>query len=148
MSDSPSSILILPSRLQRHCVGCRTLFTPNPRVGDRQKTCGKSICRKTHRAAFRRAYRKKNIQSERDIEKKRKESRGPDFWKNYRRDHPESTARNQANSMLKKRLLKAGLQRQLDIVQLVDPPEKLNSLTEFATSHRWLLCKCLLKTAA
>lgn len=148
MSDSPSAILILTPRLQRHCVGCRTLFAPNPRVGDRQKTCGKFTCRKAHRAAFRRAYRNKNHQSEQDIEKKRKNSRGPDFWKKYRRDHPESTARNRANSLLKKRLLKAGLQRQLDIVQLIDPPEKLNSLLEFATSHRSLLFECLLKTAA
>jgi hypothetical protein len=44
--------------------------------------------------------------------------------------------------------LKAGLQRQLDIVQLIDPPGKLEQVIGFATSHRSLLCECLGKSAA
>jgi hypothetical protein len=49
---------------------------------------------------------------------------------------------------LRKKLKKAGLQRQLDIVQLIDPPEKLATLVEFATSHRSLLEECRVKPAA
>jgi hypothetical protein len=134
--------------LQRQCDCCREGFTPNPRLWARQRTCGKASCLKVHRAAYRRQYRSENHQAEQDIQKKRRESRPRDHWKNYRRDHPVASARNRANSRLRKRLEKAGLQRQLDIVQLVDPPEKLDVMYRFATSHRSLLGECLRKSAA
>jgi hypothetical protein len=144
----PKEVRIRATGLQRRCVCCQERFRPHPRLRDRQKTCGKASCRKSHRAAFRREYRKKNPQAEQDIQKKRRESRSPEFWKNYRREHPLSTARNRANSRLRKQLAKVGLQRQLDIVQLVDPPGKLDTLMGFATSHRSLLCECLGRSAA
>ena len=149
MPDSKKVRIRTPiSRLQRHCVCCHVRFRPNPRLRDRQKTCGKDTCRKEHRAAYRRRYRKRNPQAEQDIQKKRQESRPPEFWKNYRRDHPNSTARNRANSRLRKQLAKIGLQRQLDIVQLIDPIDKLDRILEFATSHRSLLRECLGISAA
>ena len=144
----PREVRIRASGLQRRCVCCRELFRPHPRLGERQKTCGKDPCRRALHAAFRLRDRKENQQAERDIQKKRKESRAGDYWKNYRRDHPESTARNRANSRLRKQLARAGLQRQLDIVQLIDPPEKIDELVRFATSHRSLLYECLGKSAA
>ena len=134
--------------LQRHCDSCRALFRPHPRLGARQKTCGKDACRKSHRAAFRRGYRKQNQQAEQDIRVKRKAGRPPDFWKNYRLNHPHSTARNRAFSRLRKKLARAGLQRQLDIVQLIVLPGKMDQVTRFATSHRSLLDECVGKSAA
>lgn len=135
-------------RLQHRCGYCGQKFQPHPRLGDRQKTCGREPCRKTHHANYRRRYRAKNVQAEQDIQKKRKEERSPDFWKRYRREHPASTARNRANSRLHKQLIKAGLQRQLDIVQLIEPSGQLNQITEFATYNRSLLEECLGKVAA
>ena len=32
----------------RPCVVCRRWFTPDPRVGDRQKTCGRAECQREH----------------------------------------------------------------------------------------------------
>lgn len=144
----PREVRISDPGLQRPCVCCRAKFRPHSRLGARQKTCGKPACRKAHRAAYRRHYRKENPQAEEDIQKKRKDARPANFWQNYRRDHLTATARNRANSRLRKRLAKVGLQRQLDIVQLIDPPSKLVALVEFATSHRSLLEDCALKTAA
>ena len=134
--------------LQRRCVCCHKQFRPHPRVGVRQKTCGETLCRNAHRASWRRKFRKKNPQAEQDIQRKIREARAPEFWKNYRKNHPLGSARNRAQSRLRKRLTKVGLQRQLDIVQLVDPPGKLAAVIEFATSHRSLLFECLGKSAA
>jgi len=89
-----------------------------------------------------------NPKAEQEIEQKRRDARPPDFWKAYRQSRPVATARNRANSRLRKKLSKAGLQRQLDMVQLIDPPEKLEAVVEFATSHRSLLFECLRKAAA
>jgi hypothetical protein len=145
---NPEGVRARSSGLQRQCVSCHERFSPHPRLGNRQKTCGKKSCCKAHRAAYRRRYRSEDPQAEQDMRQKQKNSRPSGFWKNYRRDHPLSTARNRANSRLRKQLAKAGLQRQLDIVQLIDPPEKLDRLVGFATSHRSLLWECLGNSAA
>lgn len=134
--------------LQRQCVSCGTRFRPHPRLGTRQKTCGKEACQQRHRAGYRRRYRIENPQVEQEYEQKRRSSRSPDFWKNYRKSHPAYTSRNRAQARLRKELAKAGLQRQLDIVQLIDPPEKLATVLGFATSHRSLLEECRCKPAA
>jgi len=127
------------------CVCCKKSFKPNPRLGQRQKTCGDSKCRLFQRARYRRRYRDDNSEAEAGYRNKQKEFREPGFWKAYRETHPESTERNRANSRLRKKLKKAGLQRQLDIAQLVDPPGNLEAVVEFATSHQSLLRKCLSK---
>jgi len=144
----PREVRIRAPALQRHCDCCHERFLPSLRLRDRQKTCGKATCRKSYGAAYRRRYRNVNLQAEQDIQKKRRESRPRDYWKKYRQDRPIATARNRANSRLRKKLIKAGLQRQLDIVQLFDPPGKLDALVRFATSHRSLLDECLRKSAA
>ena len=136
------------SSLQRQCVVCQTRFKPHPRLDIRQKTCGQTQCRRKHRARYRRQYRAKNPEANQEYEQKRRQSRPPNFWKEYRRAHPASTERNRAQARLRKKLVKAGLQRQLDIVQLIDPPGKLASVVEFATSHRSLLMACKCQDAA
>lgn len=134
--------------LQRQCVSCESRFTPHHRLGIRQKTCGKAPCRRKHRAGYRRKYRRTNSESEQGYEKKRREARPPDFWKKFRESHPSYVTRNRAQARFRKQLNKAGLQRQLDIVQLFDPPEKLGALMTFATSHRSLLQECGYRPAA
>lgn len=127
------------------CVSCRREFIPSPRLGKRQKTCGDKACEQLQRAGYRRQYRKTNLEAEAGYESKRREARGAEFWPKYREDHPVSTARNRAQSRLRKKLKKAGLQRQLDIVQLVDPIGNLDLVVGFATSHRSLLEQCVCK---
>lgn len=127
------------------CVSCKKKFHPNPRLGKRQKTCGDESCGQKQRAKYRNQYRKTNEEAERGYEAKRRAARGKNYWQRYRAEHPESTARNRAGSRLRRKLQKAGLQRQLDIVQLIDPIETLAVVVGFATSHRSLLEECLCK---
>jgi hypothetical protein len=117
-------------------------------LGSRQKTCGSKACQLAHRSLYRKNYRTQNLEAELGYQQKQRETRGPDYWKNYRKAHPEYRARNRAGARLRKELLKVGLQRQLDIVQLVDPPEKLGVVVEFVTSHRSLLKECVCNPAA
>ena len=134
----------VPGRLRAGCCSvCKKSFRPHPRLGSRQKTCRESKCQLSYRAQYRRSYRKSNRQAEEDCQAKQRAARGSLFWKAYREAHPESTERNRANGRLRKGLKKAGLQRQLDIVQLIDPIENLNAVVEFATSHQSLLRECL-----
>jgi len=119
-------------------------------LGKRQKICGSTHCQKKYRASYQRKYRKvpENAQVEREYETERKMVRGSEFWNAYREAHPESTQRNRANSRLKKSLIRKGLQRKLDIVQLFVPIDQSEPLIEFATLHRSLLEECARKTAA
>lgn len=125
------------------CRVCKKPFIPHPRLSLRQKTCRETKCQLSHRAQYQRNYRQENRQAAEDCQSKQRATRGSLFWKSYRQTHPESTERNRANSRLRKRLKKAGLQRQLDIVELIDPIDNLNAVVEFATSHGSLLRKCL-----
>jgi hypothetical protein len=144
----PKTFRTPAGRLQCQCVCCGDRFFAHSRLGARQKTCGNRSCQKFHRARYRREYRLSNPQAEQDIRKKRAARRPPDYWREYRKNHPASTARNQAGARLRKRLIEAGLQRQLDIVQLIDPIGKLHQVVGFATSHRSLLEECLGRVAA
>lgn len=56
-----------PTRSKRRskpCTACRTWFTPNPRLGARQLTCGKPACRKALKQRRQKAWTKRN----------------PDYW--------------------------------------------------------------------
>ena len=118
--------------LRRPCDSCRQPFRPHPRLKARQRTCGREACKKAHRAAFRREYRKQNPKAEQDIGAKAPGCAPAGLLERLSAEsHPVATARNRANSRLRKMLSKAGLQRQLDIVQLIDPPEKLEVVVGF-----------------
>lgn len=127
------------------CKGCGDWFPSHPRLGKRQRTCGKEACRKRYRARYRRRYRRVNRKEELGYQSKRKANRPLDYWKNYRASHPAYVLRNQAASRLRKQLGRQGLQRQLDIVQLVVFPKKIDAFRQFATSHRSLLRQCLVR---
>lgn len=123
------------------CTICRNKFSPSPRLGKRQKTCGKACCRKSHRAQYRRQYRKSNA----DTEKEYCSKRAAGYWREYRSRHPEYVRRNRLRSRIAQRVRRLGLQRQLDIVELVEFPNKIEVIVEFATSTRSLweaeICK-------
>ncbi len=114
----------------------------------RQVTCGGVACRRTHKAQYRQKYRRRNQEAEAGYAAKRKGLRPDDYWKKYRASHPESTKRNRAGSRLRKLLRGRGLQRQLDIVEVTDPIERLHGVVEFATSYCSLLGEVRGKKAA
>jgi hypothetical protein len=102
------------------CSECKKAFRPHPRLKARQLTCTQLACRSAHRARYRRKYRRGNQEGEADSQSKVKSNRTPGFWKNYRAINPQSSDRNRVQTRLRKQLKQAGLQRQLDIVQVFD----------------------------
>lgn len=49
-----------PRRRRRRCRICGELFTPDPRVGDRQKVCSRPECQKTRLKETRASWRRRN----------------------------------------------------------------------------------------
>ena len=126
-------------RVVKVCPSCRKKFKANHRLKDRQKTCGEGHCRQKHRSRYQRRWRRNNRSIEREYQQKRKENSPKDYWKEYRRLHPIYVCRNRAFARLRKRLLREGLQRKLDIVQVIENPSKIVAIKEFATRHRSLV---------
>jgi hypothetical protein len=147
VDPSKARALGFASRCNR-CFECKKSFLPSPRLKSRQKTCRERACQLAYRARYRRQYRRKNFEAEEDSRKKTKASRSSNFWKEYRKSHASSSERNRLNTKLRKRLRNAGLQRQLDIVQVVDPTGYFDLFQGFATSHRSLLEECHATSAA
>lgn len=137
-----------PSLRCVRCSECRCSFRPHPRLKLRQKTCGKKSCQLRLRARQRRKYRRENPEAEKDCRDKCRESRGSGYWKRYRLNHPQATERNRLASRLRARLRRAGLQRQLDIAQVTDPPGYFALYLGFATSNRSLIEASRAKRAA
>lgn len=137
----PSSQRPTGSGRSHRCTICHDKFSPSPRLCERQKTCGKACCRNAHRARYRRRYRKSND----DAEKEYRSKRGTGYWREYRAGHPAYVRRNRLRSRVAQRVRRLGLQRQLDIVELVEFPDKIDVIVEFATSTRSLweaeICK-------
>lgn len=145
----PSLVFAPRSGCRRlRCLECKKFFRPHPRLSARQKTCGKRACLLLHRARYRKQYRQRNNEAEQDSQEKTKLSRIPGFWKRYRKSHPQSSERNRAQTRLRKQLQQLGLQRQLDIMQVIDPPGYFDLFQGFATSHRSLLEACQATCAA
>jgi hypothetical protein len=140
-----SGILLRP---RSRCSECKKTFRPNARLRERQKTCVESVCQHKHRARYRKKYRKGNPGPEKEYRDKALALRPAGSWKNYRESHPRSSERNRLNTRLRKQLKSAGLQRQLDIVQVLDPAGHFELFVGFATSRRSLLEACLATQAA
>lgn len=134
--------------LRLRCLKCKKIFRPHARLRERQRTCGSEVCQRTLRANYQRSYRKRNPELEREYQAKRKSQLPRDYWKLYRRNHPLSTERNRKASRLRKKLRHAGLQRKLDIVQVIDPPGLFDRYCEFATRHRSLIKELIAISAA
>src|ERR1700722_3285669 len=115
MSDPAASARRGLRPLRAQCSQCKIWFRPCSRLERRQKTCGKKSCQREYRASYRRQYRVDNPGPDREYAVKAKKSRPKNFWKNYRDKNPASSQRNRAAAKLRKKLARAGLQRQLEI---------------------------------
>lgn len=135
-------------KLKPKCSFCKNKFIPNVRLRERQKTCGLESCRRAHRSQFQRRWRKINYVIETEYQTKRSECRGRNFWKEFRKSHPESTNRNRILTKLRKSLKREGLQRKLDIMQVVEDAGKIITFGEFATRHRSILLRCVSRRAS
>lgn len=92
-------------RLKRCCY-CRKKFKSDPRLRYRQITCGSPECQRIHHTRYHRTYRHKNRQEELDTQLKQKNHRRQNYWKDYRRDHPEYVARERSAARVRKQRAK------------------------------------------
>jgi hypothetical protein len=85
---------------EKHCLYCKEIFTPHPRKGNKQETCGKPECRKKRKREADRKWRKANPQwSQRQCGKMRAWAKQyPDYWKQYRDNNPEYVEENRRQS--------------------------------------------------
>lgn len=81
--------------MKRACGCCGRLFTPRPNVPD-QQYCSRRECQN----ARRQRWRKKKLKSDPDYKANQYDAqrrwceKNPDYWKDYRSEHPEYRWRN------------------------------------------------------
>ncbi len=80
---------------KRRCAACRKLFHPRPQ-SPAQKFCSSAQCQRERRRRWQKArrvadpdYRDNDVQANRQWRR-----RHPDYWREYRRQHPQSVIRN------------------------------------------------------
>ena len=83
---------------RRRCPYCKRLFVPDPRVGDRQRTCGREQCRKQHKRQYNKGWRKKHPEYFRESYAQQKQLYGTraDYKRQYRKANPDYVRRNAA----------------------------------------------------
>ncbi len=80
---------------QIRCAHCKCLFFPNPRVKN-QRYCSSRACQNVRK----RLWQKEKIATDPDYKQNRHDcqrawcGRNPDYWKEYRLNHPAYTRRN------------------------------------------------------
>lgn len=88
--------VFMPKR--RRCPFCHRLFLPNPRVNERQKTCGRQECRSDRKRQLDERWRSRNRDYFRGLYPHQKEVYGTraQYRKQYRKENPEYVRRNAA----------------------------------------------------
>lgn len=81
---------------RRRCRICGRLFTPDPRVKQRQGTCGERACQKEHKRQSNQSWRRDHPDYFLGTYAQQKEVYGTraDYKKHYRQAHPEYVKRN------------------------------------------------------
>lgn len=101
----------------KRCRYCKRLFIPEPRVGERQKTCGDPLCKKAHKVENNIRWRRKNPDYSRNDYPRVKEwlDQHPGYLKQYRETHPEYVKKNREAQRLRDRSKKLRLDIQAEI---------------------------------
>ncbi len=124
-------------RREKRCPWCNEIFTPHPRLGGRQITCGNGDCIKKQQYHNYKRWVRENLKDHHENQHYWREAH-PDYWKAYRRNHTKYTERNRIQSKLRKSLSKTGLQNKLDILQLREKQIKFWNFPRFAKQPRSL----------
>lgn len=113
---------------RKRCCYCKSLFIPDPRVGQRQKTCGDHLCQKAHKAQNNARWRKRNPDYARNDYPRLKEwlDQHPGYLKEYRQTYPEYVKKNREAQRLRDRSKKLRLDIQDEIKR--QAPEITNQL--------------------
>ncbi len=88
--------VFMPKR--RKCPFCRRLFIPDPRVKERQKTCGRPECRSEQKRRLDERRRSQNRDYFRSLYPQQKQAYGTraEYRRRYRKEHPDYVRRNTA----------------------------------------------------
>jgi hypothetical protein len=83
---------------QKRCPYCRQLFVPDPRLKERQATCGRQECRRQKKRQSDQEWRSSHADYFRGIYPQQKQAYGTraEYRKRYREEHPEYVQRNAA----------------------------------------------------
>jgi hypothetical protein len=83
---------------RRKCPFCHRLFIPDPRLKERQKTCGRKECRSEQKRQSDARWRSQNPDYFRNLYPQQKQAYGTraEYRKRYRKDHPDYVQRNAA----------------------------------------------------
>ena len=113
---------------RNRCRYCKSLFIPDPRVGERQKTCGDPLCQKAHKAENNARWRKSNPDYSRNDYPRLKEwlDQHPGYLNEYRQTHPEYVKKNREAQRVRDRSKKLRLDIQAEIKR--QAPEITNQL--------------------
>ena len=97
---------------QRRCAACRKLFHPRPQSPE-QKFCAAAQCQRERKRRWQKArrasdpdYRDNDLQANRNWRR-----RHPEYWRAYRRQHPQSVIQNREK------------QRERDRAKRLNPPQ-------------------------
>jgi hypothetical protein len=113
---------------KKKCPFCPASFLPNPRVGERQKTCGGQACQKALKAANNLRWRKTNPEYYRRDFDRLKDwlADHPGYLKAHRQSHPDYVAKNRIAQRLRDRRKKSRLDIQAQLkAQLPDLVDQL-----------------------
>jgi hypothetical protein len=88
----------------RRCAACGQLFRPRRQIPE-QRYCTKAACQRERRRRWQQAKRASDADY-RDNEKRAERTwrkRHPDYWREYRRTHPQYTERNRTQQQRRDR---------------------------------------------
>lgn len=85
-----------PSHSSRpRCLACKKRFTPEPRVGSRQKYCSNKECQSKRQHLNEQAWQKQDGNRKfKRAQQRRWRKRNPEYMQEWRKEHPESVRRN------------------------------------------------------
>ncbi|MBT7716312.1 MAG: hypothetical protein HN745_31695 [Deltaproteobacteria bacterium] len=113
----------------KKCPYCKTQFTPHPKVGNRQITCGEPACKTDLKSDNNGKWRQKNPDYHRDYPRvKGWLEQKPGYLKGYRESHPEYVEKNREAQRVRDRRKKLRLDIQAQLKR--QTPEITNQLWE------------------
>jgi hypothetical protein len=101
----------------KKCPYCKTQFVPHPKVGKRQKICGKPACKAALKSDNNRRWRQRNPGHYRNDYSRLKDWLGqnPGYLKEYRESHPEYVKKNRDAQRVRDRRKKLRLDIQAQL---------------------------------
>jgi hypothetical protein len=82
--------------LLRSCCICRKHFKPHPRLGNRQRTCGRDECQKRRGCAYSRNWRARNPEADDAVYRRIRQRDRREYRRKYWATHPAAREKHAA----------------------------------------------------